>query len=249
MLNEQIDSLRAILSDKDLQHYAGDCFWNLIQMVTFSDPFAGIAAGKNIKELIFHIPTILFWDKMKRYLSGTFSCFDDQAKMTEKFNKDSNKYNDFVKKQIHLINEIDDDKKVDYFASLTRCFLLTAMDETLFFKLSKFLITCTPEELQFIADIDFEYCGKNSAIISSLYQYGLFTQAEDQSGAIYILSDFGKALKQNSLNFDTDLSHIKRIVSYEEITPLNIAEPMTKEDMDTILTGSEIVHNCDFSNC
>ena len=164
MLENQISTLRRILSDEDLQHYAGDCFWNLIQMVTFSDPFAGIAAGKDMKELIFHIPTILFWDKMKRYLSGTFSCFDDQAKMTEKFNKDSNKYNDFVKKQIHLINEIDDDKKVDYFASLTRCFLLTAMDETLFFKLSKFLITCTPEELQFIADIDFEYCGKTQPL-------------------------------------------------------------------------------------
>ncbi len=76
MLERQVNSLRTILSDKDLQQYTGDGFWNLIQAVVLSDPFSGIAAGKDIKELIFHIPTILFWDKMKRYLLGTFSCWE-----------------------------------------------------------------------------------------------------------------------------------------------------------------------------
>lgn len=97
MLERQINSLRTILSDEDLQQYAGDGFWNLIQAVVLSDPFAGIYAGKDIKELIFHIPTILFWDKMKRYLLGTFSCFEDQVKMAQKFCHNDDRYNNFVK--------------------------------------------------------------------------------------------------------------------------------------------------------
>ena len=241
MLERQVNSLRTILSDKDLQQYTGDGFWNLIQAVVLSDPFSGIAAGKDIKELIFHIPTILFWDKMKRYLLGTFSCREDQVKMAEKFCHDNDKYNVFVKKQIHLINEIDDDKKVDYFASLTRCFLLTDLNENLFFKLSKYITNCTPEELQFLSEISFDYQSKNTVFVSSLYQYGLFVQKEKSDGVIYVLSDFGKALKQNSLNFDSGLNGKSRIVSYEEVTPLTIAEPATAEDIEKMFNDSELV--------
>ena len=241
MLEKQVDALRAILSNEDLQNYAGDSFWNLIQAVVFSDGFAGIAAGKNIKELIFHIPTILFWDKMKRYLMGSFRSFEEQVKMAGKFHNNNSKYNDFVKKQIHLINEIDDDKKVDYFASLTRCFLLTDLEENLFFKLSKYIMNCTPEELQFLSNISFDYESKNTVFVSSLYQYGLFVQKEMPDGVVYVLSDFGKSLKQNSLNFNSGLNGRRRIVSYKEIAPLKITEPTTVEDIEKIFDDSERV--------
>lgn len=243
MLENQIDTLRRIISDNDLQHYTGDLFWDLIGAVIFSDPIAGVATCKDVKELIFHIPTLLFWDKMKRYLFGTFSCYEEQVKMANKFEKNNEKYNAFVKKQIHLINEIDDDKKVDYYASLTRCFLLTPMDESLYFKLSKFLIICTPEELEFITCISMNDSFGNSSMVSSLYQYGLFTQAESHGQTKYILSDFGTALKQNCLNFDDDLGLTQRIVSYKEISPLNIAESITADSLNKAWNQANIVLN------
>lgn len=103
MLENQIKKLTAILTDEDLQNYSGECFWNLIQAVIAEDPFSGIAAGKNVKELVFHMPTVLFWDKMKRFLMGTFHDYQDQIKMAQKFNKDNKNYTGFVKRQIHLI--------------------------------------------------------------------------------------------------------------------------------------------------
>lgn len=229
--------MKKILTDEDLQQYAGDGFWNFVQAVIFADPFAGRTAIKDIKEIIFHIPTVLFWDKMKRYLLGTFSCFDHQVKMAAKFNHDNEKYTDFVKKQVHLINTIDDDKKIDYFASLTRCFLMTSLSEDLFFKLSKFIIICTPGELQFLKDIPRTYRHKNTAIISSLYQYGLFVQGNqyDHDDIMYELSDFGKALKQNSLNFDDGLGGDTRITLYDAISPLNIHEAMSDEMVEKML--------------
>ena len=241
MLENQIDTFRSICSNEDLQQYTGDAFWDLIQAVIFSDPLSGITTVKNIKDLIFHLPTVLFWDKMRRYLMGTFYCFQDQVKMAEKFNNDNSKYNNFVKKQIHLINAIDDDQKIDYFAALTRCFLLTNLEQNLFFKLSKFIVNCTPEELHFLSNIPFNYQSENTVFVSTLYQYGLFVQKATQNNVTYILSDFGKALKQNSLNFDCGLNGSLRITSYNEITQLNIAEPTTADDIERIFNESNIV--------
>lgn len=60
--------------------------------------------------------------------------------------------------------------KVDYFAQLTRCYLLTEMDNALYYKLAKFLILCTPEGLDYIASsgkLKSDY-GKNAVILRQI---------------------------------------------------------------------------------
>lgn len=238
MLNNQISALAAILKNEDLRSYAGDGFWNLIQAVIMNDPFSGVSAVKNVKDIIFHMPTILFWDKMKRYLMGTFRNYEEQVKMAQKFTNDNKEYAAFVKKQIHLINSIDDDLKVDYFSALTRCFLLTDLQQPLFFKLSKYLISCTVEELAFVRDCAENYSSDNTAMVSSLYQNGLFMQdiKQDESGeTCYVLSDFAKALKQNCLNFDEGLSGSSRLVGYDQLAPWNISEFATNAEVEEML--------------
>ena len=69
-------------------------------------------------------------------------------------------------------------------------------------------------------------------MISSLYQYGLFMQSEDDDETRYVLSDYGKALKQNSLNFDEGLQGQKRFSTYGDMAPLNLLEAATWEDME-----------------
>lgn len=214
MLEKQLEALTTILKDKDIHEYAGDAFWGIIKAVSLGDVGALIDSGGDIKNLLFYTPTILFWDKMQRYMFGTFRDYAEQVKMAGKFNEDNKDYERFVKRQIHLINEIDDDKKVDYFAQLTRCYLLTEMDNALYYKLAKFLIMCTPEVLDYIASFDYEGTTQLTAMVSSLYQYGLFEQQEKQHGGVsYALSGFAKALKYNGLNFNEGTSGEKRIVS------------------------------------
>ena len=48
----------------------------------------------------------------------------------------------------------------------------------------------------------------------------------------YVLSDYGKALKQNSLNFDEGLQGQKRFSTYGDMAPLNLLEAATWEDME-----------------
>jgi hypothetical protein len=237
MLENQIEALVAIIKDEDIKRYAGESFWDLIQAVFTNDPIARVKVAKDAKELIFHMPTALFWDKMKRFLFGTFHSRADQLKMAEKFNQDNKQYAEFVKRQIHLINALDDDMKVDYFAALTRCFLLTELESSLYFKLSKFLSICTPEELDFIAQRPYDFKSENTAMISSLYQFGLFTQDDNSETeeTNYILSDFAKALKQNCLNFDNGLQRDSRLTAYQQLKQLNLLEPASDDAVSKML--------------
>lgn len=226
MLEKQLAEFKSILSDEDLQKYKDDCFWSLIEAVVSADPLSGVLAVKNIKDLIVHFPTIVFWDKMKRYLMGTFTCYEDQVKLASKFDPDSDEFTTYVKRLVHLINAIDDDKKIDYFSDLTRCFLLTELSQPLYFKLSKLLVTCTPEELDFLRDFPREDTTKNTAMVSMLYQYGLFIEGNDAKGeegspVRYVLSDFAKALKQNCLNFMEGLDGKERLADYNQLEPID----------------------------
>ena len=242
MFDKQVTALTAILKDKDIREYSGDAFWNIIKAVVLGDVGALLDATNNLKNILFHTPTVLFWDKMQRYLFGTFRDYSDQVRMLAKFTKDNSEYEAFVKKQIHLINEMNDDRKIDYFAMLTRCFLLTDMEDALYYKLARFINICTPEELEYIKSFDYDKKSEINDVISSLYQYGLFDQAEKEHGGVdYVLSGFAKALKDNSLNFDEGLHGRVRILSYEQIPPLNIAEPATWDDIDSIINDNDVV--------
>ena len=244
MIEKQIAALTTILKDRDIHEYAGDAFLNIVKAVSLGDVGALFDSSVDIKNLLFHTPTILFWDKMQRYMFGTFRDYTEQVKMAGKFNEDNKDYEKFVKRQIYLINEINDDKKVDYFAQLTRCYLLTEMENALYYKLAKFLVMCTPEELDYIASFGYEETTNLTVMVSSLYQYGLFEQQEKQHGGVdYVLSGFAKALKYNSLNFNEGISGRNRIVSYSQIAPLSISEPMTWEDIDNVFSGNKIIIN------
>lgn len=242
MLDNQVKALATIIKDRDLQGYVGDGFWNLVQAVVAKDPFSGLDSAKNVRELIFHMPTVLFWDKMKRFLFGTFHNYEDQIKMAQKFSDDNEYYATFVKRQIHLIDALDDDMKVDYFAALTRSFFTTDLDGKLYFKLCKFLSACTLEELLFMEECSYDFKSGNTAVISSLFQYSLFTSDADNEngGTYYLLSDFAKALKQHSLNYEDGLGGQTRLCSYRQLTPLHLLESATDAEVKEML--NEVFH-------
>lgn len=77
---------------------------------------------------------------------------------------------------------------------------------------------------------------------SSVYQYGLLMiEYQDDGLPVFALSDFGKALKQNSLNFDDGICGLERIVSYDSMTPAELKGIATDEDIDKIFQNQEIL--------
>ena len=166
----------------------------------------------------------------------------DHIKLAEKFYDDNPKYEAFVKKQMNLINQLNDDQKIDYFACLTRSYIYTELEENLYLKLARFLTECTPGELQFLADMRYDVRLDNTMMAASLYQYGLLMLEEQTDGkSKYVLSDFGKSLKQNSLNFDEGIQGQTRLKSYDLLTPAKLPEYMTSEDVDRMFENQEVI--------
>ena len=240
MLEGQIQALGAIWKDPESRELMKDGVFSLMKLVLFQDLGSGADALRTIVR--FHTPTVLYWDKMWRYMNGVFRDPADQIKLAEKFYPDDPQYETFVKRQMNLINEMNDDQKIDYFAMLTRSFLYTEMDEHLYLKLAKFLSMCTPGELRFIRDVRYEDKVGNSMMAASVYQYGLLMVEYQQDGTpLFVLSDFGKALKQNSLNFDDGIKGQKRIVSYDSMTPAELQGIATSEDIDKLFQNQELI--------
>lgn len=242
MFEKQVHALATIWKDTDIRSWSGDAVANLIKCVVLEDPEAGIATADDIKNIIVHTPTILYWDKMNRFMNGMFVDGETRVKLAEKFEDDHPKYIAFVKKQMHMINEFSDDAKIDYYARLTRCYLYTDLQDGLYLKLAKFLSMCTPTELGFLEEASMDSHFENSMMASSLYQYGLLMLGElDNGKSNYVLSDFGKALKQNSLNFDDGLRGQIRLDSYDVMTPASLPQLATNEDIERLFENQELL--------
>lgn len=239
---EWIKSLVNISQKDDFQKYTGTDLEGLIVATTTGDVWPVRNTVEKTFHNITHLPTMIFWDKMERFLHGSYRNLEEQIRMANKFEAESDDYFRFVKKQISIINQMEDDEKVDFFAMLTRAYLLECIQtQELYFKLAKFLMLCTSDELEFLKCCDYNYASPITVMISALYQFGLFSQSTDANGeACYVLSDFAKALKQNSLNFYHDLRDIQRLGTYEAMQPLAIPEPISVNDINEIFSDTEI---------
>lgn len=78
------------------------------------------------------------------------------------------------------------------------------------------IIMCTPQELEYLKGINASDTFKNSPMVFALCQYGLFVKY-DMMSELYILTDFARALKENSLNFNEGVGLRKRITCYDDM--------------------------------
>lgn len=236
-LLEKAKNLIRWLTNEDITKVAKEDLSSVVAAAMNSDVATGASAIKKTITDVAHLPTYIFWCKMEAFLRGTFHSYEDQINMANKFEPCSDGYAKFVSKQIMLIDKVESFEKVDYFANLTRAYLLECIStETLYFKLAKYLTQCTDEELQFIRDCSYEFIDENTVMISALYQYGLFEQGETINGKTrYRLSSFAKALKLNCLNFRKENSGIASIRDYCDMQPLNISETASIEEVKNYL--------------
>ncbi|MBO4456694.1 MAG: hypothetical protein J5802_03165 [Butyrivibrio sp.] len=235
-IDSQYNTIAHIIETEDLKEYAEGGIEAFIKAMVFNDKALQYDVAVEIKNIMFHMPTAIFWGKMRRYLYGTFRNFSDQVKFASKFNKDNKKYVAFVKKQINLINILESDYKVDYYANLTRCYFLCGMDDALYFRLAKIIQNCTSEELDYVRDAHYYDVFQNNALISMLIMQGLISQEYDKdNNTYYVLSIFGKLLKKCSLNLEDEDNKIDIPMIYSEVEGIPQMEPIKFSAIDGMM--------------
>ena len=110
---------------------------------------------------------------MRRYLLGTFHDYDEQIKIAKKFNDDNKEYKKFVLQMLETVDKLDSEEKIDYYAQITRFYLLELIDNDLFYVLRRTIMECTLQELEFINKTRKEQHLTYNIRISSLKQMGL----------------------------------------------------------------------------
>jgi hypothetical protein len=236
--NDKIcDNFIAILKNEDIQKYGGDAIWDLVQAVFTGDIFSGISTIKNTKDMLFHIPTAIFWDKMQRFLLGTYRNFEEQSKMAAKFSDDNEKNREYVYMFMETVDKLDSKQKINYFSNLARVFLLNIIDADLFYKLRQILLNCTYNELAFIEKNNSEKHFEYDIMISSLKNIGLLEQETKDDRTYYVFTDLAKSLKIYALSGDNVL---KPAVKYLELSAPTDLTMTTTADIDGLFDDATI---------
>ena len=176
MLNEFINNVATVIKDKDIQSLAVNGAENLFIGFATKDISVIPTVIKDAKEIILSIPNVIFADKMYRFLTKAFSNYEQQVEFAAKFEKDNPNYYDTVKKIVQIIDKIDFDEKVDWFANLTRAVSLECIDVDKYIRLSTAVSMLTVDDLKALK----YYYGRNNEIenstLSNYYSYGLTTK-------------------------------------------------------------------------
>jgi hypothetical protein len=229
-----VKSVSVIVKSKQLKDYRNETVENFADLL-MGNVLAPAKQGVATIKLVLSIPDILFWDKMQRFLIGTYTDFEEQIKMCGKFD-DEEKYQDFTKRQIHIINELNDDRKVGYFAKLTRSVLLELIDIPLYFKLASILSSATREELDYLKDNITSSGSLNMIYLESLQRYGLTVLVKmvvnDESDDDSCFTPLAICLDKYCLDMGSEVKYKygNGIVKYEEITVVKTKEKKKTTD-------------------
>ena len=233
LLDTVCDNFGTVIKSEDIQKYAGNGIWNLIRFIYSGNVFVGASVAKDVKELMFHVPTAIFWNKMQRFLLGTFTDKNVQIKMAEKFNDDNTKYKEYVWQLIDIVDKLESETKIDYFSNLTRAYLLDNIDNDTYYKLYQILRNCTVQELNFIKEKPENFTMTYDMTIFSLKNLGLVDNNIENDTVIYYFSHLAKILKKVVLNY----TEISSPIIYGNITPPEDDTPMpiTESQLQNLL--------------
>lgn len=211
MFNEFVDAVCTIVKSDDIHEIAKDGAQNLLVAVITKDPASCIGSIKNMKDLIFSIPNIIYADKMYRFLTKAFSDYDAQLKFSELFNSDNKKFKATVKIQLQILEKIEFDEKVVWFANLTKAVCMEHISVDKYLMLAKSLSMILSDDLEFLKEL---YVGKDkeeNSTLSTLYAYGLAEKwTPTTPGSItakYNISDDGVEMLRCGIDFDNYTSY------------------------------------------
>ena len=208
MLEKITNGLATIINDYDVREISKKSVLDFANMVVNNDPISLVEFIDDTRKLLWQIPNAVFWDKMYCFMIGTYSDYECQVKMCEKFQVDNKKAKEFIKKQIQIIEKLDFDCKVIWFSNLTRAFLLEFINEQEYFKLSFAVRMISAEDIEYIKSlVNLKDVSENS-VLNLFYQHSLVNKhTPNTCGSIsseYNISELGAKFVKYGIDFNGD---------------------------------------------
>lgn len=208
MLENVTNGIVAIINDCDIREIGKKSVLDFANFVVNKDPVSLVETIDDTRKFLWQIPNAIFWDKMHRFMIGTYSDYECQVKMCEKFQVDNKKAKEFIKKQIQIIEKLDFDCKVIWFSNLTRAFLLEFINEQEYFKLSFALRMISAEDIEYIKSlVDLEDVSENS-VLNLFYQHSLVKKHTPTTfksiSSKYNISELGVKFIKYGIDFNGD---------------------------------------------
>lgn len=205
MFENEIVNRFVDLTTKDNMDIVKDNFIEFI-ITSMKDIFTPLQVANNAKECLLSIPNRIYFSYMKRFLKKSYCMYDleTRVRFSKKFSDDG--YKKYIKRQIELINSINDEDKIDYIANLTRAHIMGFIDNDVYFKLANIICQATSDELNYLATNIDKPIRSNNAYIFSLQQLGL-VQERLVAGAsanlpIYRYTEFAKAMDRFAISYN-----------------------------------------------
>lgn len=207
MLEKIINAFTTVLKSGETKKFAEQSIENIAKACIMGDVESGVREIVETGQYIGSIKDIIFWEKIKKWLEKTYTSPEMEVKISSKFTEDEPKYREYTKRQIQFIAQVDEEEKIDFYANLTRTWLLGYIDSSLYFKMSYLLKLFTLEELEYlkenyntnpITDINF--------YIREFSLYGLVDTIETTNlgNSTYKYSDLAEIFVSCGLLFDDD---------------------------------------------
>ncbi len=208
MLEKVTNGIAAIINDANIKEISKKSVLDFANMVVNNDPISLVEFIDDTRKLLWQIPNAVFWDKMYCFMIGTYSDYECQVKMCEKFQVDNKKAKEFIKKQIQIIEKFDFDCKVVWFSNLTRAFLLEFINEQEYFKLSFALRTISAEDIEYIKSLVNLKGVSENGVLNLFYQHSLVNKhTPNTCGSIsseYNISELGAKFVKYGIDFNGD---------------------------------------------
>lgn len=195
MFNGIVNKIVSVLKSQETKEFVNSSTEDIIKAFAFQDAESIVKSGVGTIDYVVSIKDILFWNKVKIWLSNIYDNPDMEVKISSKFAEDNDKYVDYTKRQLQYITEIDEDEKIDYYANLTRAWLIGYIDSSIYFKLVYLLKIFTLEELKYLRDDynEVEFTTTNF-YIKEYERHGIveIVQETDQGNTVYRYSHLAK---------------------------------------------------------
>lgn len=201
------EDVKLIVSSTEFTNYRTEIFENIINALT-----GDLIAFKKATELFIKSPMFirecLFWDKFTMFLEGTFRDGDDKIKLSAVF-ADNQEKEEYARRILSIIDNIDTKSKVRYISNLTRALLLDLINRADYYRLCNAIRNTLEEDLMFLNSNVGKKLVKSNIHIDFLKQNGLMVQtliSSTSSGEAYdkeeyVFTPYAKMLDQFGLEY------------------------------------------------